>query len=242
MTLICNKFTVKSQSDVSHNLLIQGSNNNVYGGDLDDTINEVSGYQRNYLYGQGGNDTITINNKFSAGYGEAGDDELNIYKMEAWVNGGDGNDILNIYEGGYFSYSAKGGNGDDVFNVYNIKNNFNLFGEGGNDTFNIINAPSSYLQIDGGSGTNTVAGKINDYVYYTNVENENSKALNLAAGETGTITIDGKTYTITANGGANTISAGLDSSGYIHFLPMAQRFLFRERRISHITCFYIHKI
>ena len=98
-----------------------------------------------------------------------------------------------------------------------IKNNFNLFGEGGNDTFNIINAPSSYLQIDGGSGTNTVAGKINDYVYYTNVENENSKALNLAAGETGTITIDGKTYTITANGGANTISAGLDSSGYIHF-------------------------
>lgn len=217
LTLICNKFTVKSQSDVSHNLLIQGSNNNVYGGDLDDTLDEVSGYQRNYLYGQGGNDTITINNKFSAGYGEAGDDELNIYKMEAWVNGGDGNDILNIYEGGYFSYSAKGGNGDDVFNVYNIKNNFNLFGEGGNDTFNIINAPSSYLQIDGGSGTNTVAGKINDYVYYTNVENENSKALNLAAGETGTITIDGKTYTITANGGANTISAGLDSSGYIHF-------------------------
>ena len=217
LTLICNKFTVKSQSDVSHNLLIQGSNNKVYGGDLDDTLDEVSGYQRNYLYGQGGNDTITINNKFSVGYGEAGDDELNIYVSEASLNGGDGNDILNIYKGGYFSYSAKGGNGDDVFNVYNIKNNFNLFGEGGNDTFNIINAPSSYLQIDGGSGTNTVAGKINDYVYYTNVENENSKALNLAAGETGTITIDGKTYTITANGGANTISAGLDSSGYIHF-------------------------
>lgn len=217
LTLICNKFTVKSQSNVSHNLLIQGSNNNVYGGDLDDTINEVSGYQRNYLYGQGGNDTITINNKFSAGYGEAEDDELNIYVSEAWVNGGDGNDILNIYKGGYFSYSAKGGNGDDVFNVYNLQYDFNLLGEGGNDTFNIINAQSNYLQIDGGSGTNTVTGVLNDYVYYTNVENENSKALNLAAGETGTITIDGKTYTITANGGANTISAGLDSSGYIHF-------------------------
>lgn len=217
LTLICNKFTVKSQSDVSHNLLIQGSNNNVYGGDLDDTINEVSGYQLNLLYGQGGNDTITINNKFSVGYGEAGDDELNIYVSEASLNGGDGNDILNIYKGGYFSYSAKGGNGDDVFNVYNLQYDFNLFGEGGNDTFNIINAQSKYLQIDGGSGTNTVTGVLNDYVYYTNVENENSKALNLAAGETGTITIDGKTYTITANGGANTISAGLDSSGYIHF-------------------------
>ena len=217
LTLICNKFTVKSQSDVSHNLLIQGSNNKVYGGDLDDTINEVSGYQNNYLYGQGGNDTITINNKFSVGYGEAGDDELNIYVSEASLNGGDGNDILNIYKGGYFSYSAKGGNGDDVFNVYNLQYDFNLFGEGGNDTFNIINAQSKYLQIDGGSGTNTVTGVLNDYVYYTNVENENSKALNLAAGETGTITIDGKTYTITANGGANTISAGLDSSGYIHF-------------------------
>lgn len=217
LTLICNKFTVKSQSDVSHNLLIQGSNNKVYGGDLDDTINEVSGYQLNLLYGQGGNDTITINNKFSVGYGEAGDDELNIYVSEASLNGGDGNDILNIYKGGYFSYSAKGGNGDDVFNVYNLQYDFNLFGEGGNDTFNIINAVSSYLQIDGGSGTNTVTGVLNDYVYYTNVENENSKALNLAAGETGTITIDGKTYTITANGGANTISAGLDSSGYIHF-------------------------
>lgn len=217
LTLICNKFTVKSQSDVSHNLLIQGSNNKVYGGDLDDTINEVSGYQLNLLYGQGGNDTITINNKFSVGYGEAGDDELNIYVSDASLNGGDGNDILNIYKGGYFSYSAKGGNGDDVFNVYNLQYDFNLFGEGGNDTFNIINAQSKYLQIDGGSGTNTVTGVLNDYVYYTNVENENSKALNLAAGETGTITIDGKTYTITANGGANTISAGLDSSGYIHF-------------------------
>lgn len=217
LTLICNKFTVKSQSDVSHNLLIQGSNNKVYGGDLDDTINEVSGYQLNLLYGQGGNDTITINNKFSVGYGEAGDDELNIYVSEASLNGGDGNDILNIYKGGYFSYSAKGGNGDDVFNVYNLQYDFNLLGEGGNDTFNIINAQSKYLQIDGGSGTNTVTGVLNDYVYYTNVENENSKALNLAAGETGTITIDGKTYTITANGGANTISAGLDSSGYIHF-------------------------
>lgn len=217
LTLICNKFTVKSQSDVSHNLLIQGSNNKVYGGDLDDTINEVSGYHLNLLYGQGGNDTITINNKFSVGYGEAGDDELNIYVSEASLNGGDGNDILNIYKGGYFSYSAKGGNGDDVFNVYNLQYDFNLFGEGGNDTFNIINAQSKYLQIDGGSGTNTVTGVLNDYVYYTNVENENSKALNLAAGETGTITIDGKTYTITANGGANTISAGLDSSGYIHF-------------------------
>lgn len=217
LTLICNNFTVKSQSNVSHNLLIQGSNNKVYGGDLDDTINEVSGYQLNLLYGQGGNDTITINNKFSVGYGEAGDDELNIYVSEASLNGGDGNDILNIYKGGYFSYSAKGGNGDDVFNVYNLQYDFNLFGEGGNDTFNIINAQSKYLQIDGGSGTNTVTGVLNDYVYYTNVENENSKALNLAAGETGTITIDGKTYTITANGGANTISAGLDSSGYIHF-------------------------
>lgn len=217
LTLICNNFTVKSQSDVSHNLLIQGSNNTVYGGDLDDTLYEVSGYQSNQLYGQGGNDTITINNKFSVGYGEAGDDELNIYVSEASLNGGDGNDILNIYKGGYFSYSAKGGNGDDVFNVYNLQYDFNLFGEGGNDTFNIINAQSKYLQIDGGSGTNTVTGVLNDYVYYTNVENENSKALNLAAGETGTITIDGKTYTITANGGANTISAGLDSSGYIHF-------------------------
>lgn len=217
LTLICNKFTVKSQSDVSHNLLIRGSNNKVYGGDLDDTINEVSGYQRNNLYGQGGNDTITINNKFSAGYGEAGNDELNLYIMEAWLNGGDGNDILNIYEGGFFSYSAKGGNGDDVFNVYNIKRDFNLFGEGGNDTFNIINAPSSYLQINGGSGTNTVAGKINDKVYSTNVENENSKAFNLAAGETGTITIGGKIYTITAKNTAITITAGVDSSGYIHF-------------------------
>lgn len=217
LTLICNKFTVKSQSDVSHNLLIQGSNNNVYGGDLDDTLDEVSGYQRNNLYGQGGNDTITINNKFSAGYGEAGNDELNLNSIDAGLSGGDGNDILNLYDGGHLSYSAKGGNGDDVFNVYNIKSNFNLFGGGGNDTFNIINAVSSYLQIDGGSGTNTVAGALNNYVYYTNVENENSKAFNLAAGETGTITIDGKIYTITAKDTARTITAGLDSSGYIHF-------------------------
>ena len=69
LTLICNNFTVKSQSNVSHNLLIQGSNNTVYGGDLDDTLYEVSGYQSNQLYGQGGNDTITINNQHSFGHG-----------------------------------------------------------------------------------------------------------------------------------------------------------------------------
>lgn len=223
LTLICNNFTVKSQSDVSHNLLIQGSNNTVYGGDLDDTLYEVSGYQSNQLYGQGGNDTITINNQHSFGHGEAGDDVLNLNSIEASLFGGDGNDILNLYEPGNASYKAAGGNGDDVFNIYGLGSNFNILGEGGNDTFNIINAVSNYLQIDGGSGTNTVAGKINDYVYYTNVENANSKTLNLAAGETGTITIDGKTYTITANDTARSITAGLDSSGYIHFFTSGSK-------------------
>lgn len=223
LTLICNKFTVKSQSDVSHNLLIQGSNNNVYGGDLDDTLYEVSGYQSNQLYGQGGNDTITINNQHSFGHGEAGDDVLNLNSIEASLFGGDGNDILNLYKPGNASYKAAGGNGDDVFNIYGLGSNFNILGEGGNDTFNIINAVSNYLQIDGGSGTNTVAGKINDYVYYTNVENANSKTLNLAAGETGTITIDGKTYTITANDTARSITAGLDSSGYVHFFASGSK-------------------
>lgn len=223
LTLICNNFTVKSQSDVSHNLLIQGSNNTVYGGDLDDTLYEVSGYQSNQLYGQGGNDTITINNQHSFGHGEAGDDVLNLNSIEASLFGGDGNDILNLYEPGNASYKAAGGNGDDVFNIYGLGSNFNILGEGGNDTFNIINAVSNYLQIDGGSGTNTVAGKINDYVYYTNVENANSKTLNLAAGETGTITIDGKTYTITANDTARSITAGLDSSGYVHFFASGSK-------------------
>lgn len=223
LTLICNNFTVKSQSNVSHNLLIQGSNNTVYGGDLDDTLYEVSGYQSNQLYGQGGNDTITINNQHSFGHGEAGDDVLNLNSIEASLFGGDGNDILNLYKPGNASYKAAGGNGDDVFNIYGLGSNFNILGEGGNDTFNIINAVSNYLQIDGGSGTNTVAGKINDYVYYTNVENANSKTLNLAAGETGTITIDGKTYTITANDTARSITAGLDSSGYVHFFASGSK-------------------
>ena len=231
LTLICNNFTVKSQSNVSHNLLIQGSNNTVYGGDLDDTLYEVSGYQSNQLYGQGGNDTITINNQHSFGHGEAGDDVLNLNSIEASLFGGDGNDILNLYKPGNASYKAAGGNGDDVFNIYGLGSNFNILGEGGNDTFNIINAVSNYLQIDGGSGTNTVAGKINDYVYYTNVENANSKTLNLAAGETGTITIDGKTYTIRQD----LLLQGLIHLGMFIFLPLVQKFLFRESWISHIT-------
>lgn len=221
LTLICNKFTVKSQSDVSHNLLIQGSNNTVYGGDLDDTLYEVSGFFANVFWGRGGNDTITLNNRYSSGNGEDGDDILNLNTLEGQINGGSGNDILNIYDAGKVTKSANGGDGDDVFNVYRTSSIFNLEGGGGNDIFNIINDLSNTLIINGGSGTNTVTGKINDKIFSTNVENENSKILNLAAGETGAITIDGKTYTITAKDKAMQITAGLDTSGYVHFFSSA---------------------
>jgi flagellin len=69
-------FDITAQSDVTHNICINGSNIYFYGGNEADTITTTDNSQYLYIYGQGGNDTIVGNGLVESLYGGAGDDNI----------------------------------------------------------------------------------------------------------------------------------------------------------------------
>ena len=97
LTLIASNFEIRGQEDVAHNLIISGRSNYIYGGSLNDSIQELA-YDvcsSNRLYGGAGDDTIILKGQGSYAYGEDGNDTLTAYN--GTLNGGNGDDILNIY-------------------------------------------------------------------------------------------------------------------------------------------------
>ena len=128
-----NSITIEGQNDVSHNVALYGWCN-FYGGEKDDVITQYGWSQ--HIYGQGGNDKITIN-----GNGVA--------------HGGDGNDEIILNSG-----AAYGDEGDDIITV-NIANGGTINGGLGNDTYN-INAKVTNLSDTGGDNIyNVNANDIN---------------------------------------------------------------------------------
>ena len=195
LTFYGSNFEIHGQSDVSHNLIIEGSNNYVYGGDLadtiqilnqsaglntiyglggDDTIYSKSGRTRNTIYGGDGNDNITTaaNTCVHIIYGDDGDDNIAVYYGRAY--GGAGNDILSTVDG----YSTS------------------LYGEDGDDTF-YVNGNGS--RVFGGSGINKVAVDKGTNTVKIDVEGANSFSVNFAGNETKSVQINGIDYEITRN-------------------------------------------
>ena len=197
LTISDNKMTIKGQADVAHNLVINGSSNNVYGGDKNDSLALANAVNRdNRLYGGAGDDTFTnvastVHNLF---YGDAGNDTFNLYGL-ATVWAGDGDDIINL------NYSvptnsnpnANGGSGDDIFNIN--ANNWYCYGNSGEDTFNIKSGVQNTF-VDGGGGTNAINDNGTNTIK-ANVPNANAYSEVFAIGATKTLTINGKEYTIT---------------------------------------------
>ena len=197
LTISANKMTIKGQADVAHNLVINGSSNNVYGGDKNDSLALANAVNRdNRLYGGAGDDTFTnvastVHNLF---YGDAGNDTFNLYGL-ATVWAGDGDDIINL------NYSvptnsnpnANGGSGDDIFNIN--ANNWYCYGNSGEDTFNIKSGVQNTF-VDGGGGTNAINDNGTNTIK-ANVPNANAYSEVFAIGATKTLTINGKEYTIT---------------------------------------------
>lgn len=197
LTISANKMTIKGQADVAHNLVINGSSNNVYGGDKNDSLALANAVNRdNRLYGGAGDDTFTnvastVHNLF---YGDAGNDTFNLYGL-ATVWAGDGDDIINL------NYSvptnsnpnANGGSGDDIFNIN--ANNWCCYGNSGEDTFNIKSGVQNTF-VDGGDGTNAINDNGTNTIK-ANVPNANAYSEVFAIGATKTLTINGKEYTIT---------------------------------------------
>ncbi len=190
LTFIGNKFKIEGQSDVVHNLIINGTYNDVYGGDLADKIQILDSSSRyNDLYGGAGDDTFIVN----AGYG-------NIY-------GGDGNDtfitnasVINAYgEAGNDIFNASGtantfygGAGDDSFTIKTSTSTFN--GDDGEDSFNIVSGSGN--TVNGGAGTNSIIDNGTGTIS-TNVPGATNYSTVFLAYETKELTINGISYSVT---------------------------------------------
>ena len=197
LTISANKMTIKGEADVAHNLVINGSSNNVYGGDKNDSLALANAVNRdNRLYGGAGDDTFTnvASNVHNLFYGEAGNDTFNIYGgATVWAGAGD--DIINLNYSVPTSsiISANGGSGDDIFNIN--ANNWCCYGNSGEDTFNIKSGVQNTF-VDGGDGTNAINDNGTNTIK-ANVPNANAYSEVFAIGATKTLTINGKEYTIT---------------------------------------------
>ena len=190
------KFSVKGQDGIDHNVVFRLNYSTFYGGDGNDTIavegslNAIWGYGGNdsietvyalglinSIYGGDGNDTITDNSSYNNIFGQGDDDTIilnNSGEYPGLVQGGDGNDTFYLNEK---NLTVDGGSGNDEFHVASgVENSFITGGAGTNNIYD--------------NGTNT---------FFSDISNasDNSTSILLGAGATQEITIGGIKYTIT---------------------------------------------
>lgn len=199
VTLLGSNFTITSQTNVSHNLIIRGSSNSVYGGDLADTIKITDGSSSsNSIYGGAGNDTIITTTSTSSLniYGEDGDDTIEVNgAIICNIYGGNGNDKIYLKGSASNTLLVNGDAGDDYFEVN--WNNVTVNGGAGEDEFNITNS-SSNANINGGEGTNSIIDNGTNTIK-TNVPGATSYSVSFANYETKTININGINYEVKNN-------------------------------------------
>lgn len=248
VTILSNKFDIRSQNDIEHKLKINGTNNTVYGGDLDDTITVVGGWNNN-IYGGAGNDTlsdtasynttfwgndgddnITVRTTYTSVRGGAGDDTINAYGGGDCLYGEDGNDTLNSYAGICQLY---GGEGNDILNFYSNENI--AFGEGGNDIFNLGSTKNN--TIDGGIGVNTVNGNTSNN-NLINIDGFADDGIVLQGNESVDIEINGIKYNIKNNENViKTLIYEVQADGMIKFSKANKITITGEKNKAHKVFF-----
>ena len=215
ITFNANNFEIRAQADVTHNLIINGSSNTVYGGDLDDYIEEGLMCKSNKIYGGDGNDNILVRGHTTVVYGEGGNDTITGNNtrdgIAYYLHGGDGDDILTA-TGMVDKAYLYGDAGNDTINIQTSNSVFQ--GGDGDDVFN-IKAGSNNI-INGNGGTNTVTGTVGSTNVTVNVVGANAYMEEFAAGETKTIQINGINYTVTSPK-ENALIYSVNSSGQISF-------------------------
>jgi Ca2+-binding RTX toxin-like protein len=210
-----------------------GVNDTVYGGAGDDTI-YGSGSTGNQLYGQTGNDTITLvgqgsvyggqgndlitdgtahaNNSFFSG--DLGDDSIFAYGANDTLYGGDGNDSL-LAHGGNDQLYGQSGNDILIFDALSTSSlNATIYGGQGDDlisvTFATVAGTIVTQTLDSG-GTSALydpytGGSIgvNDVVSYTPTTVADGNGFHFLSGDIGNDTIYGGSGGDTFVGGAGT--------------------------------------
>lgn len=210
LTFIGNKFKIEGQSDVVHNLIINGTYNDVYGGDLADKIQILDSSSRyNDLYGGAGDDTFIVNAGYGNIYGGDGNDTFITNTSKINVYGEAGNDIFDANNCGTFY----GGAGDDSFTIKTSSAIFN--GDDGEDSFNIVSGFGN--TVNGGAGTNSIIDNGTGTIS-TNVPGATKTSVSFVTGETKSLTINGIDYEITCESKAGDLMYSVDTStGQITF-------------------------
>ena len=231
---------VTGQKDVSHNVKLYGKSLTFYGGDLDDAIEAVGGYQHN-IYGGKGNDTIITNVTNTLLSGDEGDDIIIANADYVAVRGGAGDDTITINK--QTTSIVDGGLGNDTYNInakvtnlsdtggdniYNVKaNDINISGGPGADTFYLSGNNNTVLGaggddyfvidgsnnfIDGGTGKNYYIDNGTGTSFSNVNKDPNAGGISFTyQGEVKTFTLNGKTYTVTNNfAGSNMLQYSLN--------------------------------
>ena len=240
ITFSGNGFLINAQSDVSHDVIIDGSYMNFYGGDKDDKIYIKNSSNR--AEAGNGDDEITLaSNCYSCSiYGQAGNDTLiresGGANSENHLSGGDGNDEFILDTVQYYD-TYDGGNGDDIYringtssgkfsdlygnNVFYINSDNNTITTGsGNDTFN-INGNGNIIAAQGGNDYFEINGSNNNIDggtetnYSVSISGSNNNVSNLDSNPfAGTLTFEyqGETKEFTIEGKKYTVTNNTNSS------------------------------
>ncbi|UUQ63566.1 hypothetical protein NLK61_20210 [Pseudomonas fuscovaginae UPB0736] len=158
-TLTGNAYSNRLEGGAGNDIIYGGDGNDfIYGGSSSDTsaVKPASGLnvaQADMLYGGNGNDTMvsSTNDTGSILYGEAGNDNLTVYSGTAV--GGDGSDTLT---GLGYGYELHGESGFDTLNLYNSGDAYG--GEGG-DTYIVYSKTMVAILDTGTTGVDTVTLK-----------------------------------------------------------------------------------
>jgi Ca2+-binding RTX toxin-like protein len=157
-TLTGNAYSNKLEGGAGNDIIYGGEGDDfIYG----DTVTDIgafgptaiSGVQADTLYGGNGNDTMRSadNDTGSVLYGEAGNDNITVSAGIAY--GGDGNDTLT---GTGYGYELQGGAG---FDTLNLRGSGDALGGEGGDAYVVYSKTMVGIQDTGTSGVDTVTLK-----------------------------------------------------------------------------------
>ncbi|KAA8744910.1 calcium-binding protein [Pseudomonas koreensis] len=157
-TLTGNAYSNKLEGGAGNDVIYGGEGDDfIYGGTATDIgafgLLAISGVQADTLYGGNGNDTMRSADEDTGSilYGEAGNDNITVSAGIAY--GGDGNDTLT---GTGYGYELQGGAGVDTLN---LRGSGDALGGEGGDTYVVFSKTMVGIQDTGTSGVDTVTLK-----------------------------------------------------------------------------------
>lgn len=227
ITFYGTKFEIRAtELDKTHNLVISGTGNYVYTGNMADTIEVIGGTlsNENYIYAKDGNDTLISNAQNTRLYGQAGEDIIYLTHNSSTAYGGTENDTIYVTNSTYCSAYGNEGN-DKVYidvNTSTTASGTKAYGDAGDDEF-YLSAQTKYATINGGDGDNKIEDlgsnntKINLKDFSGNDVSTSYSVDFSGINDTKTITIDGKNYEVTCGSNTYKTLAYTISDGVITF-------------------------